>query len=185
MKKLHEQMAFYAGYHQDPRNIFTHFIGIPLIIYSLLIIMSWARISLDGLYISLSMLFVLLMLIYYFMLDIKIAISSIFTSVGILFLAEWTVNSMDRLSSFWIFLATFICGWGFQIIGHIIEGRRPALLSNFFQVFIAPLFLIAEVYFKLGIKKDLEENVIQGMLDNLKKDGFPLHQRYKKRGYTL
>ena len=32
MKTLTDQLANYAAYHRDPRNIASHFIGIPLIV---------------------------------------------------------------------------------------------------------------------------------------------------------
>ncbi|CVF69144.1 Protein of uncharacterised function (DUF962) [Serratia marcescens] len=36
MRSLEDQLATYAAYHRDARNIATHFIGIPLIVVSLL-----------------------------------------------------------------------------------------------------------------------------------------------------
>ena len=32
MRSLEDQLATYAAYHRDARNIATHFIGIPLIV---------------------------------------------------------------------------------------------------------------------------------------------------------
>ena len=29
MKTLVDQLSNYADYHRDPRNIFTHYIGVP------------------------------------------------------------------------------------------------------------------------------------------------------------
>ena len=36
-----EQMAMYSAYHRDARNRATHFIGIPAIVFSLFIPLSW------------------------------------------------------------------------------------------------------------------------------------------------
>ena len=49
-------------------------------------------------------------------------------------------------------------------MGHVFEGRRPALLDNLSQSLMAPLFLIAEVLFFLGIRKDLERTVHERVL---------------------
>jgi uncharacterized membrane protein YGL010W len=38
-------------------------------------------------------------------------------------------------------------------VGHAFEGRKPALADNLFQIFVAPIFLAAEVFFALGLKK--------------------------------
>ncbi|WP_243750842.1 Mpo1-like protein [Serratia marcescens] len=40
MRSLEDHLAAYAAYHRDARNIATHFIGIPLIVISLLALLS-------------------------------------------------------------------------------------------------------------------------------------------------
>ena len=34
MKTLIDQLSQYADYHRDPRNILTHFFGVPLIMWA-------------------------------------------------------------------------------------------------------------------------------------------------------
>jgi uncharacterized membrane protein YGL010W len=46
----------------------------------------------------------------------------------------------------------FVGGWILQLVGHAFEGRKPALVGNLFQIFVAPIFLAAEVSFLLGFK---------------------------------
>ena len=59
-----------------------------------------------------------------------------------------------------MFALTFILGWILQLVGHLIEGKRPALLDNFWQALIAPLFLTAEVFFMSGrMAKDLQHEI--------------------------
>ncbi|MEQ9448719.1 MAG: DUF962 domain-containing protein, partial [Rhodospirillaceae bacterium] len=53
----------------------------------------------------------------------------------------------------------FVVGWIIQFIGHVFEGRRPALTVNILQVFMAPPFLIAESLFALGLQRSLERRV--------------------------
>ena len=45
------------------------------------------------------------------------------------------------------------------MIGHVFEGKKPALADNFFQIFIAPIFLMAEIFFALGYKRDVAERI--------------------------
>jgi uncharacterized membrane protein YGL010W len=60
----------------------------------------------------------------------------------------------------WIgFAALFVGGWILQLVGHVFEGRKPALADNFFQIFVAPIFLCAELFFALGYKPRLHEAV--------------------------
>ena len=53
----------------------------------------------------------------------------------------------------------FVGGWILQLVGHVYEGRRPALADNLFQIFVAPIFLAAEAFFALGYKPGLQEAV--------------------------
>jgi uncharacterized membrane protein YGL010W len=57
------------------------------------------------------------------------------------------------------FAALFIGGWILQLVGHVYERRRPALADNLFQIFVAPLFLCAELFFALGYKPKLHAAV--------------------------
>ena len=50
-----------------------------------------------------------------------------------------------------MFLTTFVLGWIIQLVGHAIEGKRPALADNILQVFNAPLFLTVEVLASMGL----------------------------------
>ena len=40
MKTLTDHLAQYAAYHRDRRNIATHFIGIPLIVVAVAVLLS-------------------------------------------------------------------------------------------------------------------------------------------------
>ena len=56
----------------------------------------------------------------------------------------------------------FLClAPGAQIYGHyVFEKSKPAFLDNLFQALVsAPLFVVADVFFELGLRKDLEEQV--------------------------
>ncbi|MEO8204326.1 MAG: Mpo1-like protein, partial [Betaproteobacteria bacterium] len=57
------------------------------------------------------------------------------------------------------FLVLFAGGWVVQLVGHMFEGRKPALVDNLFQIFVAPIFLCAEAFFALGYKPGLHAAV--------------------------
>jgi uncharacterized membrane protein YGL010W len=158
MKTLAEHMAVYGTYHRDRRNKITHFIGVPLIVFSLLIPMAWLRLKLGEVEVSAAMLFVLAVLIYYFALDAVLAAAMAVLSAVLLFFAE-RVASLPLGISATVFAVTFILGWIIQLVGHAFEGRKPALLDNLFQVLVAPIFLMAELFFALGAKHALREEV--------------------------
>jgi len=74
----------------------------------------------------------------------------------------WGADALSQpplvASAAW-FLVLFVAGWALQLWGHVYEGRKPALVDNLFQIFVAPIFLAAEVFFALGYKPRLHEAV--------------------------
>ena len=58
-----------------------------------------------------------------------------------------------------VLLVTFVRGWIVQFAGHCFEGRKPALTDNLFQVFVAPVFLMAKLFFAIGLKPELHDAV--------------------------
>lgn len=158
MKTLEDQMAFYAAYHQDARNKATHFIGVPMIVFSLMIPLGRLRADIDGFTISAALVVSSLLLLYYLALDVPLGLAMIAVFALMLWGAEPLSQAAFLASLAW-FLALFIVGWALQLWGHAFEGRKPALVDNLFQIFVAPIFLAAEVFFALGYKSELHEAV--------------------------
>ena len=160
MKNIEEQMSFYAAYHQDARNKATHFIGVPAIILSLFIPLAWIRLDIGGVTLTAAMLFAAVVLVYYFVLDAPLALAMLVVT-GVL---VWIGHQIAQLGAAqaWIWFAVlFGGGWILQLVGHVFEGRKPALADNLFQIFVAPVFLAAEVFFALGYKPELHQRVQQ------------------------
>ena len=156
MRTIEEQMSFYAAYHQDGRNKATHFIGVPAIMLSLFIPLSWIRfeIGLGGITITAAMLFAAVVLAYYFMLDIPLALAMFAVTCALVWGGQQIADLGALLGWTW-FAILFVGGWILQLVGHVFEGRKPALADNLFQIFVAPIFLAAEVFFALGYKPRL------------------------------
>ncbi len=145
MKPLAEQLAFYRSYHKSPGCKATHVFGVPLVTFSILIPMGWLSFDLSGHRITLAFIFVICTLVYYFLLEPILATCMALIMVPATFGADWAARLPIKASVF-IFALAFTLGWTLQLLGHAIEGKRPALLDNFAQaVFTAPLFLLAEM----------------------------------------
>lgn len=154
MKSLEDQMGFYAAYHQDARNKATHFIGVPAIMLSLFIPLAWLRLELGGVTLTAAMLLAAVVLAYYFLLDVPLALAMLAFTWLLVFVAE-RIAGLGTAAGWTWFAILFFGGWVLQLAGHAFEGRKPALVSNLFQVFVAPIFLCAEVFFALGYKPRL------------------------------
>ena len=96
------QLAIYASYHRDERNRATHFIGIPAIVFSILVPLALVRV--DG--ISLAVPVALLALIGWIALDRVIGLAMVVALLPMLIVAEWIArslwqrNRLDRLRRF-------------------------------------------------------------------------------------
>lgn len=158
MKSLEEQMAFYAAYHQSVRNKLTHFIGVPVIILSLFIPLAWPRVDVAGMSLTAAMLFAAVVLAYYLVLDVPLALAMAVVTAALVWLGH-QIAALGAGPAWAWFGALFVGGWILQLVGHAFEGRRPALADNLFQIFVAPIFLCAEIFFALGYKPGLHKAV--------------------------
>jgi uncharacterized membrane protein YGL010W len=158
MKNIEAQMSIYAAYHQDARNKATHFIGVPAIILSLYIPLAWIRLQAGDVYVSAAMVFTAALLIYYFVLDVPLALAMLIV-MGALVWVGHQIAAMGFVQGWIWFAVLFVGGWILQLVGHVFEGRKPALADNLFQIFVAPIFLAAEVFFALGYKPALHQGV--------------------------
>jgi len=155
MKSLETQMATYAAYHQDSRNKATHFIGVPAIVLSLMIPLSWVRI--EGA-VSAAIVVTAALLAYYLALDLWLGLAMC-VAMGVLLWAGQAIAAQGALAGWSAFGILFVGGWILQLVGHAFEGRKPALADNLFQIFVAPIFLAAEAFFALGYKPALHAAV--------------------------
>jgi uncharacterized membrane protein YGL010W len=158
MPTLEQQMSFYAAYHQDPRNKATHFVGVPMIIFGLFVVLGWARVEVGSVTLTAAMLLAAVVLVWYFLLDVPLALAMLAVNALLLYLADLASTQPTASGVAW-FVVFFGGGWVIQLVGHAWEGRKPALVDNVFQIFVAPIFLAAEVFFALGYKPALHAAV--------------------------
>jgi uncharacterized membrane protein YGL010W len=156
------EMAFYSAYHQEKRNIWIHVLGVPTISFTLLMVLSWIQLfEIQGFSITLAMVVALIVLGYYLTLDLLFGALCIFLFGGFLYFANQISVTLESQTVWILFASGQILGWGAQIYGHyVFEKSKPAFLDNLFQALVsAPLFVVADVFFELGLRKDLEEQV--------------------------
>jgi uncharacterized membrane protein YGL010W len=158
MKTLDEQLAVYASYHRSPWNRLTHYVGVPLLTFALLIPLGWLRVPIGGIEITGAMAFAAAVLAWYVRLDAGLAATMLVVVAPLVYAAE-RVAQQPLATGLWIFGVAFVVGWTFQLVGHAIEGRRPALVDNLVQALVAPLFILLEAAFALGLRRDLQRRV--------------------------
>lgn len=158
MKTLQEQLIQYAEYHRDKRNIMTHFVGIPLIVLAVAILLSRPVVSVMGLSLTPALVVVIIASIYYLKLDRPLGIAM----AVFLALCLWIATLVAAQStSTWLTggIGLFVVGWIIQFIGHIYERRKPAFFDDVIGLAIGPLFVTAELAFLLGMRAELQQQV--------------------------
>ncbi len=168
MKSLAEQMSFYAAYHRNPANKAIHFVFVPAIVWSAMVLLSVpAGVVVSGIEVKASMVVAGALLLYYLALDY---------GLGVAMVVVFTVleaTALQLAAQGWrIALAVggtvFVASWIGQLIGHAAyEHRKPALADNLWQVFVAPIFVVAEWAFALGWRRELRDAVELGMKEHL------------------
>ncbi|NRD73000.1 DUF962 domain-containing protein [Shewanella sp. VB17] len=159
MKSAEEQLSTYKSVHLNRKNVNTHFVGVPLIIWSAFVMLNTIPFSLlrfDYLNFEINTATVLSIgiLIYYFALHVRLAIGLTLFIFPVLYSSYLVSQS----GSVWLIaIGVFAIGWIFQLIGHQYEQAKPAFIDDLNQLLIGPFFLMAEVYFLLGFEKDLNE----------------------------
>lgn len=154
-----EQLAMYSAYHRDGRNQATHHIGVPMIVFSLLVLTSTVPLfTLESGRVTLAALLIGILLLYYILNAPLIGVIATLIYGAGLYGAELMAleGSAYAVKAFAVL---FVVGWIIQFAGHVFEGRKPALFDNLTQVFIAPAFLIAEILFMLGLEGSLKAEV--------------------------
>jgi uncharacterized membrane protein YGL010W len=114
--------------------------------------------EIGGASVTAAMLLAAAVLLYYLVLDLLLGIGMVLVTVALVWLGALLAAQGTAAGWIW-FAALFIGGWILQLVGHAFEGRRPALADNLFQIFVAPIFLCAEVVFALGYRPQLHAAV--------------------------
>lgn len=158
MKTLNQQLGQYAEYHRDRRNIATHFVGIPLIVVAVAVLLSRPGVEAFGFWLSPAALVGLLSALYYFRLDLRYGL----VMAVLLWLSLWLGAALAvQGTATWlgVGLGMFLVGWVIQFIGHYYEGRKPAFVDDLTGLIIGPLFVVAELGFLMGLRKEVERAV--------------------------
>ncbi len=160
---FYEQMAMYSAYHRDKRNQMTHHVGVPMIVFSVMVLASLVTVATFEIgVLTLAGLLITVLLLMYLVSAPLVGLVAVLIYTVLLYAAEQigAVGTSTALVTFGVF---FVGGWIIQFWGHAFEGRKPALFDNLLQIFMAPSFLIAEILFALGLEKDLQAKIAQRM----------------------
>jgi uncharacterized membrane protein YGL010W len=175
MASLEQNLTQYAAYHRDRRNIATHFVGVPMIVFAVVLALATVGVTAAEVSITAAAVVSIAACIYYLKLDWTLGI----TMALVLFLmcagaSEVVARSGTGAALAWA-AGIFVVGWAIQFLGHKYEGMKPAFFDDVKQLLIGPIFVCAEAFFLLGAKPGLRRYIEDRVGPTVaRRDGRPL-----------
>lgn len=159
MKSLAENLTQYAAYHRDRRNIATHFVGVPLIVFAVVLALAVVEFVVNGFSITLAAIASIAACIYYLRLDLVLGLTMAATLLVMNAGASEIAHRLSSGATLGLAAGVFIVGWIIQFVGHKYEGMKPAFFDDAKQLLIGPLFVAAEAFFIFGGKPALRRYI--------------------------
>ena len=160
MRNLEQHITQYAAYHRDRRNIATHFVGVPMIVFSVVLaLVPWA---IGG--VNVALIAIAVGSLYYLILDRGLGTAMLLFLFVCYLIAIYLNASLNARSGhvgtvMTIAALLFVVGWVIQFLGHKYEGMKPAFTDDMIGLAIGPLFIMTELFFMLGLKSALKKYV--------------------------
>jgi uncharacterized membrane protein YGL010W len=129
----------YGEFHRNRANKAIHWVCVPLIVWSVLGAL-WS-VSPLAVYVGIGA-----AMVFYLWLSLPLALGML----GVTALMAWSLTLLGPHALI-VSIAVFVAAWIGQFIGHILEGRKPAFLEDVRSLLIGPVWLLAELYRRLGI----------------------------------
>jgi uncharacterized membrane protein YGL010W len=146
----------YATYHRDRRNILTHFIGVPMIVFGVGVLLARIRFSVTGLEINGAWVAFCVAAAWYLSRRGPLALGLAVTAATGVLIALAHEAAQGSVASWLTWgVGMFAVGWVIQFVGHYYEGRKPAFVDDVVGLLVGPMFVTAEGMFMLGWNKPL------------------------------
>jgi uncharacterized membrane protein YGL010W len=142
MKTADEWLREYAITHQNPLNRKIHKICVPLIFWSVFVLIwaiKWPS-ELAGPWLNWANLILAGVLAFYLSLGLRYFLWMMAVGALCVLSARWLDESGWPLP--WIGGSVFILAWIGQFYGHKVEGRKPAFLQDLLFLLIGPLWVL-------------------------------------------
>ena len=157
MNNIQQWLDAYGESHQNKTNKMIHWICVPLIMFSLLGILSLVKFTIPFLSsyycINIAHILILFSIIFYFRLSISITIGMIIYSIINLYIInQFELLYTSKSTLLIIYISIFVGAWIGQFIGHKIEGQKPSFFEDLQFLLIGPAWLLSFIYNKVGIK---------------------------------
>lgn len=160
MRTALDLLTQYAAYHRDRRNIATHFVGVPLIVFAVGTLLARPGFELAGLALSPAWVLFGLAALWYLSRHLVLGLATSAAVGALIWLGHWAAAGS---TSAWLAtgIGAFVVGWIIQFIGHYYEGRKPAFVDDLIGLLVGPMFVVAEAMFAAGWNREMLARIEQ------------------------
>ena len=159
MRNATDLLAQYAEYHRDQRNIVSHFIGVPMIVFGVGVLLARATFPAFGITSTLAWVVFALAAAWYLTRGNVVLGIVVSVAVGILIKLGHEVSGGSVAQWLAWGVGFFLVGWVIQFVGHWYEGRKPAFVDDLIGLLVGPMFVVAELMFMRGWNKPLHAEI--------------------------
>ena len=128
--------ADYDSYHRNVTNKLCHFVGIPLIVATLIgLLLRWDFFTVGRFGVSAGYLVLAGATLFYLFVAPSLALPMLAVTAFL--------GTLGRVLPLWWAVGLFVLGWVFQLVGHLgYEKKSPAFLKNAGHLLIGPLWVL-------------------------------------------
>jgi uncharacterized membrane protein YGL010W len=155
MRRALDLLSQYAEYHRDRRNIVTHFVGIPMIVFAVGVMLARPSFHVGGLVLTPAWVAYIATVLWYLSRGNLVLGAAVSAAVGVLMLLAHQVSGGSVANWLTWGIGFFMLGWVIQFLGHWYEGKKPAFVDDLVGLLVGPMFVTAEAMFALGWNKQL------------------------------
>lgn len=151
MRTATDLLSQYAAYHRDRRNIVSHLVGVPMIVFAVGVLLARPSLPMGSLMITPAWVAFAIAALWYLTRGSAVLGLAVTAVVGVLMVLAHHVESA------WIAwgVGFFVVGWLIQFAGHWYEGKKPAFVDDLVGLLVGPMFIVAEGLFALGWNRAL------------------------------
>ena len=151
-REVDRWLGNYSEDHRNPTNILIHWICVPLILWTVIALL-WTvpvppMLGRAGLWAGVAM---FAALSFYLRLSRPLCAGMFVLFVVLGLVTEGLYRTLGPTTLLWSAIAAFVLAWIAQFVGHHIEGRRPAFLTDLAYLLIGPAWIVAKIMRRVGI----------------------------------
>jgi uncharacterized membrane protein YGL010W len=154
-----ELLVQYARAHRDPRNLATHRVGVPMLVFGVAVLLARAHLGIGAQLLSVAWCAWALAALWYASRG-RLALGLAAASGTALLVAAAHLAARGS-SAQWLGFGLSFAGAGALLLraGHYYEGRRPAAPPDLAGLLVPPLFVAAEALFACGHARELAAEI--------------------------